>query len=73
MAWVVKGEDAGIINYYFDDMDHRHKVVIGPFAAALGEPLYHFKSEDEAEMVARNVYYDDEEMYPYEVDDENAD
>ena len=71
MAWVVKGEEAGIIDYFYDDMDHRNKAVIGVFAATFGDPLYHFKDEYEAEMIARNVYYD-EEMYAYEVDDDET-
>ncbi len=70
MAWVVKGEEAGVTNYYFDKLSGRHKVVIGEFAAMFDDPLYHFKSEWEAEMVARNVYYDEEEMNPYEVTDD---
>lgn len=74
MAWVVKGEEAGIIDYFYDDLSKRHKAVIGVFAVTCGDPLYHFTDEDEAEMIARNVYYDDEEMYAYEVDDdENTD
>ena len=70
MAWVVKGEEAGVTDYYFDKLSGRHKVVIGEFAAMFDDPLYHFKSEEEAEMVARNVYYDEEEMCPYEVTDD---
>lgn len=70
MAWVVKGEEAGVTNYYFDKLSGHQKVVIGEFAAMFDDPLYHFKSEDEAEMVARNVYYDEEEMNPCEVTDD---
>lgn len=70
MAWVVKGEEAGITDYYFDKLSGRHKVVIGESAAMFDDQLYHFKSEYEAEMVARNVYYDEEEMNPYEVTDD---
>ncbi|KKW88322.1 hypothetical protein [Lacticaseibacillus rhamnosus] len=70
MAWVVKGEEAGIIDYFYDDLSKRHKAVIGAFAVTFGDLLYRFKDEYEAEMVARNVYYDDEEMYAYEVDDD---
>ena len=70
MAWVVKGEEAGVTDYYFDKLSGRHKVVIGEFAAMFDDPLYHFESEQEAEKVARNVYYDEEEMNPYEVTDD---
>ena len=70
MTWVVKGEEAGVTNYYFDKLSGRHKVVIGEFSAMFGDPLYHFGSEQEAEMVARNVCYDDEEMIPCEVIDD---
>ena len=70
MAWVVKGEEAGVTNYYFDKLSSRQKVVIGEFAAMFDDPLYHFRSEQEAEMVARNVCYDEEEMNPYEVTDD---
>ncbi|MDM7530290.1 hypothetical protein [Lacticaseibacillus paracasei] len=71
MAWVVKGEEAGVTDYYFDKLSGRQKVVIGEFAAMFDDPLYHFKSEDEAEMVARNVYYDEEEMNICEVTDDD--
>lgn len=70
MAWVVRGEEAGIIDYYFDNLSKRHKAVIGDFAVTMGDPLYRFKSEAEAETIAMNVYYDDEDMYPYEVTDD---
>ena len=63
MTWVVRGEEAGIIDYYFDNLSKRHKAVIG-------DPLYRFKSEAEAETIAMNVYYDGEDMYPYEVTDD---
>ena len=70
MAWVVKGEEAGVTNYYFDKLSGRQKVVIGEFAAMFDDPLYHFRSEQEAEMVAINVCYAVEEMNPYEVTDD---
>ena len=70
MAWVVKGEKAGVTDYYFDQLSGRQNVVIGDFAAMFDDPLYHFKSEQEAEMVARNVCYDEEEMNPFEVTDD---
>lgn len=70
MAWVVKGEEAGITDYYFDKLSGRHKAVIGEFAAMFDDPLYHFKSEQEAETIAMNVYYDGEDMYPHEVTDD---
>ncbi|PKX76819.1 hypothetical protein [Lactiplantibacillus plantarum] len=70
MAWVVKGEEAGVTDYYFDKLSGRHKIVIGEFAAMFDDPLYHFKSEHEAEMIARNVYYDQEEMNSCEVNDD---
>lgn len=69
MAWVVKGDEAGVTNYFLDKHG-RHKIVIGEFAAMFDDSLYHFKSEWEAEMVARNVYYDEEEMNPCEVTDD---
>ena len=71
MAWVVKGEEAGVTDYYFDKLSGRQNVVIGDFAVMFDDPLYHFKSEQEAEMVARNVYYDGEEMNPCEVTDDD--
>ena len=74
MARVVRGEEAGIIDYFYDDLSKRHKAVIGAFAVTMGDPLYRFNDEYEAEMIARTVYYDEEEMYAYEVDDdENTD
>ena len=72
MAWVVKGEEAGITDYYFDKLSGRHIIVIGEFVAIVADPFYHSKSEWEAEMVARNVYYDEEEMNPYEVTDDEV-
>lgn len=44
MAWVVKGEEAGVTNYYFDKLSGRQKVVIGEFAAMFDDPLYHSKA-----------------------------